>query len=761
MKSLKQIFKEAFENLKGLINNPVKLIPTLVLSVIWMAFSMMSAFGVNVPAVRFLSTLTYARGGMFGGVFGMIGGIFGKAMFAYCVTMIVNSIVSKTNPFKNIKAGFKSAFVGMTSSGLVAIAPVVIGAGISIIIYWFLNTTSSLVNIAASVAGLVVTLKVLCNKSGLIGSLIFTILGKLSKGKTPSQATVSRVLTGMAAGFTIGFALTFIRIYFVLLLSGVVVLALGIIFSIVGGNGVNKASTAALIMIVSVSLSLVCGITINAADGSFSYDDYEYVRYNGYLTYTNGSVNKYGQPFPDIMDFDRDGDIDYNDMAIRQKLVHNPDYLNFPDKPIDTVVISVITAILGGFVGEFTEMLAVAAESGVDFGPSTPNEDTTKEEQPENEEEVPEEPVPEIGPSLFIYMDSDGDLTIIDPITGEESVYIDIGNGTYKNILTDAEATMDEIKDRLESRIENADVLSQDAAVAERAKVEQREANQGLSKLSQELIREEHERMAAEEEAEKRDKYLEKLWDKYGVHNGNEDELREKMAQQQMENEIASYENEAMAEEWKKSEDYASKVQTAADIGVDALATYTGNTAIKEAYVVTKNFTSRLTDAYINDKNMGAAVAMGALDSLADLTLDKVEGKGFHITGNVGTDVFKKVTDNIYNGKDWKEGIGTAAAGGLLKGGLAKGLAKISNAATKTKNEQLLAGLKDVNRAYEKGFSQSSIDALKYMNTLQYAKNLHAETVVNTAVTVGTDIGKTTIDGVSQAIQDNQEAMKK
>ena len=40
--------------LKDLIRHPKKLLPTIILSVVWMVFSMLSTFGVNIPILRFL-----------------------------------------------------------------------------------------------------------------------------------------------------------------------------------------------------------------------------------------------------------------------------------------------------------------------------------------------------------------------------------------------------------------------------------------------------------------------------------------------------------------------------------------------------------------------------------------------------------------------------------------------------------------------------------------------------------------------------------
>ena len=94
-------FATLVNELKDLIRHPKKLLPTIILSAVWMVFSMLSAFGANIPILRTLYTLTYSNGGMFGGFVGAVGGIFGKAVFAAVVNTIVLSLVAKKNSLAN------------------------------------------------------------------------------------------------------------------------------------------------------------------------------------------------------------------------------------------------------------------------------------------------------------------------------------------------------------------------------------------------------------------------------------------------------------------------------------------------------------------------------------------------------------------------------------------------------------------------------------------------------------------------------------
>lgn len=140
---------------KDLLKHPKKLLPTIILSVFWTVFPILSAFGANIPILRFLYTLTYSNGGMFGGFFGAVGGIFGKAVFATVVNTIIISLVAKKNPFANALKSVKGIFGKAAFSGVSAISPFLIGAGAGLILYWFFNITSSTVNCAVAVVGAV------------------------------------------------------------------------------------------------------------------------------------------------------------------------------------------------------------------------------------------------------------------------------------------------------------------------------------------------------------------------------------------------------------------------------------------------------------------------------------------------------------------------------------------------------------------------------------------------------------------------------
>lgn len=223
---------------KELFKHPIKLLPTIILSVIWIVLPMVLGFvkGANIPVVRFFSTLTYANGGIFGGFFGTVGGIFGKAVFAAVVNGFILSLCAKKNPFSGIKKGFS----GVLGGGIKAVSPFLIGGGVGFLLYFFFNITSAPQNSAIAIVCAVSALQTVAKQNGVVFGIIFFAAKKLSKGKAPSRASVGRVLSGLAAAFAISFPVTFLRYRFLTAIIGLFLLLCGIllpfVLSTVGKN---------------------------------------------------------------------------------------------------------------------------------------------------------------------------------------------------------------------------------------------------------------------------------------------------------------------------------------------------------------------------------------------------------------------------------------------------------------------------------------------------------------------------------------------
>lgn len=886
---------------REVLKNPKKLAPTFVLAGVWIVFSLLSGFGANVPFLRFLYTLTYANGGMYGGFFGTLGGIFGKAVFAGIVNSVVLSICERKNPFAGIRKSLGRTFGKAAFSGVSAIAPFLIGSGAGVILYWIFNMTASPVNCAVAVAGAAGALLALCRQRGLLFSLVFALAGRLSRGRVPSQIAVSRVIAGFSAGFALGLPLTFTRFGWLLFLAGAVLLAVGIVLTVIGKNGTKKmAATAAILLIVGTALSPIA-FAAEGSGGGFPFEKYEdkkielgfseyptqenslvksgetelminepiyvrayengeiiarqsarltikkisgmyeaslndypafyyevrlydeekkeeqlgvwndrleripkngireedgdittrtmlsrgnkivfdeyyehflngvmewkghsyecispvdefpdlylyircdvsddvnpshpemdaaefdrlyglgqqlldtdyavkwendlettndgedavptdakadelspngstgdsdgsasdsdgsdgddaeipYVPYHGRLTYTNGDVNKYGQPFPDLMDFDGDGDIDYADRALQHVLVHNPNALDLPGSAVGIVLVSLLTALLGGagaviasVAGSVLGSAASAAGSVADALGNLSSPDSgggTKED---------------LGP--HIVRDADGDLEVTDPVTGEKRIYVAQGDGNYTNPLTGATYTEAELKESLESREENADLLRQDKAAADAAVSAQRADNAELSQFAKDTAREKAEERAKEEAEREHEAYKTKVRFKYGEYDGDDKSVKKKILTERNEEELKKAKYEERAAYADAGYKTAKTVKQAADVAADVVGTVDKTGIFKDVYSATTAAAGNAGEVMAGNMTAAEAVAKTAVEASTEIIKNRAQSTGAKFAANILGDSAQDVTSAMLEGKDLGEVTDAAIAG--------------------------------------------------------------------------------------------------
>ena len=216
-----------------IIRHPAKLLPTIILSVIWMVISYLMAMGKDLSVVKWLNTLTYASGGMYGGAMGAAGGIFGKAVFAAVLNTIVLSLWAGKNPFAPDEKG-QSLMSKATNKGMARVAPFIIGLGVSLVLYYFFNVTSSTKNVMVGVMAAIGTIQAAQSSHGIIFSTVLFIIEKVSGGRSPSSSAVRNSLMGATAGFALAVPLTFLRQPLVIVAAGTAVLLLGILLAVLG-----------------------------------------------------------------------------------------------------------------------------------------------------------------------------------------------------------------------------------------------------------------------------------------------------------------------------------------------------------------------------------------------------------------------------------------------------------------------------------------------------------------------------------------------
>lgn len=219
-------FKAAFKELRTMLKTPSRLLPTLILAAIWLVLTMLPFFGIEWMPLRALSFITFARGGMFGGLLGAIGGIGGKAVTAYVLNAVLLPLIKGKRPFKGSLGKLMGSMAGQ---GFRAVSPLLTGAGFALVVYNLMNFTGNMQNAMISLIALVAALQALGKRGGFLFGLLFSFAGRLSKSRMPSYQSVDRAIGGMALGFGIALVLTAVPLRWLCFIVGIALLLAGLL----------------------------------------------------------------------------------------------------------------------------------------------------------------------------------------------------------------------------------------------------------------------------------------------------------------------------------------------------------------------------------------------------------------------------------------------------------------------------------------------------------------------------------------------------
>lgn len=218
------------------LKNPKQMLPTVVLGLAWLVLALLGSFGINPLPVRILSFLTFAQGGMFGGVLGAAGGILGKVVVAAFLNAAIVPLFRKKAPFSGIGGGIKGFFGGLAVKSIAAVAPLLGGVGASLLLYAFMNSNQSLQNSMVGIIAFVLLLQNIGRQGGFLWGLAFSAAKSLSKGRTTSYIGVARCISGMTLGFALGVALSAIGLRWCVWLGMLLMIAVLIFVIVSKGN---------------------------------------------------------------------------------------------------------------------------------------------------------------------------------------------------------------------------------------------------------------------------------------------------------------------------------------------------------------------------------------------------------------------------------------------------------------------------------------------------------------------------------------------
>ena len=209
--SVGQYLKNALQQSLQVFKTPKKLLPTIVIGVVWIVVGILSSTMKPFPLpLKIVSFLSYAEGGLFGGVLGAVGGIIGKVVVAVFINSLVLPLFEKKPPFVGVAGGIKGMFASMSMNSAKGVAPLLNGIGVALLLYTFMNINLCWQNSMVGIVALVMLLQNIGNKGGFLFGLLSVMVSSRSKGNLPDYVSIMRFLSGMTIGFTLGVGLTFV-----------------------------------------------------------------------------------------------------------------------------------------------------------------------------------------------------------------------------------------------------------------------------------------------------------------------------------------------------------------------------------------------------------------------------------------------------------------------------------------------------------------------------------------------------------------------
>jgi hypothetical protein len=196
------------------------------MALVWLALTILPAIGLNSAPVQSLSFLTFARGGLSGGVPGFVGGLIGKGLIAYFVTLLVVGGISGGSIVSSVRS-LTAQFSG-GKWDMAAISPLLIGGGAALFVYNFLAGTSAIMNCMVGIVAFLIAARALANRAGCVRQVFAAVFAR--EGRADS-GLVTKVMAGWAGGFALGVVLSVFGGY-TCYIAGFLLLAVGAVLMV-------------------------------------------------------------------------------------------------------------------------------------------------------------------------------------------------------------------------------------------------------------------------------------------------------------------------------------------------------------------------------------------------------------------------------------------------------------------------------------------------------------------------------------------------
>lgn len=225
--------KQFFGSLKAAIKHPVSLIPAAILAILWLVLNLLQVNENDSSLVQVLSFLTFANGGMSGGILGFVGGIIGKGLFAGAVTTVLYAILRKRG---GTKRSFKETILGTFGVTLPTLGAYLVGIGAAMFFYLFISGGATKMAFMGGLAAAYLAASAALNN----GFLKRFFESFVYKGKAKTGPSISALIRGLTIGFTLAAFIGLTGIKLILIILGAALLIGGIVLMILQKIGILK-----------------------------------------------------------------------------------------------------------------------------------------------------------------------------------------------------------------------------------------------------------------------------------------------------------------------------------------------------------------------------------------------------------------------------------------------------------------------------------------------------------------------------------------
>lgn len=223
---VKKCVQKRIDGFKSGLHDRKLLITAGTMALVWLVLSILPAVGFNPPPVQSLSFLTFAQGGLTGGVPGFIGGLIGKGLIAYFVTLLIVGGISGGSIVSSIRSLF-AQFSGGTWD-LASVSPLLVGGGAALFVYNFLAGTSTIMNCMVGIVAFLIAARALANRTGCVRQVFASVFAR--DGRVDS-GLLTRMTAGWAGGFALGVVLSVFGGY-ICYITGFILLAVGAVLMV-------------------------------------------------------------------------------------------------------------------------------------------------------------------------------------------------------------------------------------------------------------------------------------------------------------------------------------------------------------------------------------------------------------------------------------------------------------------------------------------------------------------------------------------------